>query len=173
MLTLILRGEIHWSHTTKISFGNTFALGKLEWNNGLGRWILIDIFGGRIRVEGASSTFALARSLSPPTWAWIKWSQWMVDGTATLGSPLEINCNIAIWNNKTQILYRAVEARDYKCLRNTYIHNDNSSKIMKNACISKFIKKESFENWLTQFLKSIILILNLVASRAYNLNFSD
>ena len=44
---------------------------------------------------------------------------------------------------------------------------------MENACISKFIKKESFENWLTQFLKSIILILNLVASRAYNLNFSD
>ena len=27
----------------------------------------------------------------------MRWSQWMVDGTATLGRPLEINCSIAIW----------------------------------------------------------------------------
>jgi hypothetical protein len=35
-------------------------------------------------------TFALAKSLSPPSCASIKWSQWIVDGTATVGKPLEM-----------------------------------------------------------------------------------
>ena len=37
------------------------------------------------------STFALARSATPPLYASIRWSQWIVEGTATLGSPLEMN----------------------------------------------------------------------------------
>lgn len=41
-------------------------------------------------------TFARCKSWTPPIWASIRWSQWMVDGTATLGSPLLINCSMAI-----------------------------------------------------------------------------
>lgn len=46
------------------------------------------------------NTLARFKSSVPPIWASIKWSQWMVDGTATFGNPLEMNCNMAIYKRQ-------------------------------------------------------------------------
>lgn len=58
-------------------------------------------------------TLARRRSFSPPTWASIRWSQWMVDGTATLGSPLLMNCSIAIWAVASCMATRSGRRRRY------------------------------------------------------------
>lgn len=42
------------------------------------------------------ATFARLRSSAPPRCASIRWSQWIVVGTATLGRPDEMNCSMAI-----------------------------------------------------------------------------
>lgn len=58
-------------------------------------------------------TFALARSLAPPICASIRWSQWMVDGTATRGRPLLMNWSIAIWAVASCMATRSGRSRRY------------------------------------------------------------
>ena len=42
-------------------------------------------------------SMAASRSTWPSVRAWMRWSQWTVDGTATWGSPAVMNCSSAIW----------------------------------------------------------------------------
>ena len=51
---------------------------------------------GSRRPRGWSSLASL-RSASAPTWAWIRWSQWTVVGTAASSRPASMNCRTAIW----------------------------------------------------------------------------
>lgn len=58
-------------------------------------------------------TLARRRSFSPPSWASMRWSQWMVDGTATLGNPLLMNCSMAIWAVASCMATRSGRSRRY------------------------------------------------------------
>lgn len=51
----------------------------------------------RRRPTSLLMSLARLKSSLPPIWASIKWSQWMVDGTATRGNPEDMNCSMAIW----------------------------------------------------------------------------
>lgn len=58
-------------------------------------------------------TFALCKSWAPPIWASMRWSQWMVEGTATLGRPLLMNWSIAIWAVASCMATRSGRRRRY------------------------------------------------------------
>ena len=53
-----------------------------------------------VRRKSYTSLFdcsAARRSERASMWAWMRWSQWTVVGTATWGSPAVMNCRRAIW----------------------------------------------------------------------------
>lgn len=49
---------------------------------------------------------ALARSFAPPIWASMRWSQWTVVGTDTVGIPEDMNWRMAICWGLVRIVWK-------------------------------------------------------------------
>lgn len=86
----------------------------------LSKWTDTSLFSSRYEMSNTRLfknrtllTLALCRSSAPPIWASIRWSQWMVEGTATLGRPLLMNWSIAIWAVASCIATRSGRRRRY------------------------------------------------------------